>query len=48
MDGSMILARNYDPLYLPGTHWVELGMAPRAESLEEATYSNVRIGVRQP
>jgi hypothetical protein len=30
------------------THWVELGMAPRAESLEQATYSNVRIGVRQP
>jgi hypothetical protein len=48
MDGSMIMARNYDRLYLPDTHWVELGMAPRAESLEQATYSNVRIGVRRP
>jgi hypothetical protein len=48
MDGSMIMSRNYDRLYLPDTHWVELGMAPRAESLEQATYSNVRIGVRQP
>jgi hypothetical protein len=48
MDGSMIMARNYDRLYVPDTHWVELGMAPRAESLEQATYSNVRIGVRQP
>jgi hypothetical protein len=48
MDGSVILSRNYDPLYLLDTHWVELGMAPRAESLERAIYSNVRIGVRQP
>jgi hypothetical protein len=44
----MIMTRNYDNHYLPDTHWVELGMAPRAESLEQATYSNVRIGVRQP
>jgi hypothetical protein len=48
MDGSVILVRNYDRLYLPDTHWVELGMAPRSESLEQATYSNVRIGIRQP
>ncbi len=48
MDGSVIMTRNYDRLYVPDTHWVELGMAPRAESLEQATYSNVRIGVRQP
>jgi hypothetical protein len=48
MDGSVILVRNYDNLYLPDTHWVELGMAPRSESLEQATYSNVRIGIRQP
>jgi hypothetical protein len=48
MDGELILVRNYDRLYLPDTHWVELGMAPRAESLEQATYSNVRIGIRQP
>ncbi|HJS72722.1 MAG TPA: hypothetical protein VJ921_00440 [Vicinamibacteria bacterium] len=48
MDGDVILVRNYDRLYLPETHWVELGMAPRAESLEQAIYSNVRIGIRQP
>jgi hypothetical protein len=48
MDGRVILARNYDRLYVPDTHWVELGMAPRSESLEQATYSNVRIGVREP
>jgi hypothetical protein len=48
MDGTEILTRNYDPLYRPATHWVELGMAEREESLEEAVYSNVTIGIRQP
>jgi hypothetical protein len=48
MEGTVILVRNYDRLYLPDTHWVELGMAPRSESLEQAIYSNVRIGIRQP
>jgi hypothetical protein len=48
MDGNEILVRNYDRLYVPDVHWVELGMAPRAESLEQAIYSNVTIGVRQP
>lgn len=48
LDGSEILVRNYDKIYRPGTHWVELGMAPREESLEQAIYSNVTIGVRQP
>ena len=43
-----IMARNYDPPYRPNTHWVELGMAPRTESLEQAIYSNVTIGVRRP
>lgn len=48
LDGREIMTRNYDPIYRPDPHWVELGMAPRAESLEQAIYSNVRIGVRQP
>lgn len=48
MDGKEILVRNYDNLYRPDTHWVELGMGPRSESLEQAIYSNVSIGVRQP
>ena len=48
LDGREIMARNYDNLYRPATHWVELGMAPRSETLEHVTYSNVTIGVRQP
>jgi len=42
------MSRNYDNLYNPGTHWVELGMAPSSETLEQVTYSNVTIGVRRP
>ena len=48
LDGSTVLVRNYDNIYRPSTHWVELGMAPRSESLEQALYSNVTIGVRRP
>jgi hypothetical protein len=48
MDGAEILVRNYDKIYRPTTQWVELGMAQREESLEQAIYSNVTIGVRQP
>ena len=48
LDGAEIMTRNYDALYRPEQHVVELGMAPRAESLEQATYSNVTIGVRNP
>jgi hypothetical protein len=48
LDGREIMTRNYDPLYRPATHRVELGMAQREESLEEAIYSNVTIGVREP
>ena len=48
LDGAVIMTRNYDPLYRPAQHVVELGMAPRAESLEQAIYSNVTIGVRRP
>lgn len=48
MDGREIMSRNYDNLYRPATHWVELGMGPRSESLEKALYSNVTIGVRRP
>ncbi len=48
MDGREIMTRNYDNLYQPSTHWVELGMGPRNESLEQALYSNVTIGVRRP
>ena len=46
LDGREIMVRNYDPIYRPNVHWIELGMAPREESLEQATYSNVTIGQR--
>lgn len=48
LDGAEILVRNYDPIYQPAVHWIELGMAPRNETLEQAIYSNVKIGVRRP
>ncbi len=48
LDGAEIMARNYDPIYRPSVHWIELGMAPRNETLEQAIFSNVKIGVRQP
>lgn len=48
LDGREIMSRNYDNLYRPSTHWVELGMAPRSETLEQVSYSNVTIGVRRP
>jgi hypothetical protein len=48
LDGQEIMARNYDPIYNPSTHWIELGMAPRHETLEQAVFSNVKIGVRRP
>ncbi len=46
LDGDEVLVRNYDAPYRPGTHWIELGAAPRNESLEQAIFSNVRIGTR--
>jgi len=46
LDGEVVLSRNYEPPYLPDTHWVELGLAQREESLEQAIYSNVKIGRR--
>jgi hypothetical protein len=46
LDGVEILTRNYDFPYAPSTHFVELGCAPRNEPLEEAIFSNVRIGTR--
>lgn len=46
MDGMEVMVRNYDPPYSPATHWIELGAAPRNESLEQAIFSNVRIGTR--
>ncbi|HXV60796.1 MAG TPA: hypothetical protein VEK15_08885 [Vicinamibacteria bacterium] len=46
LDGFEILTRNYDPIYHPKTHWIELGQCERQETLEQAIFSNVRIGSR--
>lgn len=46
IDGIQIMERNYSKIYHLATHWIELGNQERAESLEEAIYSNVKIGNR--
>jgi len=46
LDGVVQMERNYDNPYAPRQHVIELGCAPRQETLEEVTYANVRIGVR--
>ena len=46
MNGQQVLVRNYDLPYELSSHWIELGAAPRNETLEQAIFSNVRIGVR--
>jgi hypothetical protein len=46
LDGFEILTRNYDAVYHPKIHWIELGNCQREETLEEAIWSNVRIGTR--
>lgn len=46
LDGQEILNRNYDRPYSPNPHWVELGNCDREETLEEAIWSNLRIGTR--
>ena len=46
LEGVRILERNYDRPYRPNPFWIELGNQERAETLEEAIWSNVRIGTR--
>jgi hypothetical protein len=46
LNGQQIMSVQYGREYNPQVHRIELGAAPRAETLEEAIYSNVRIGVR--
>jgi hypothetical protein len=47
IDGEQVMSVGYKPEYLPGTHWVELGVnESRNESLIGAIYSNVSIGRR--
>lgn len=46
LQGQEILNRNYDRPYTPNPHWVELGNCEREETLEQAIWSNIRIGTR--
>ena len=46
LEGLEILNRNYDRPYSPNPHWVELGNCAREETLEQAIWSNIRIGSR--
>jgi hypothetical protein len=46
LEGLQIMERNYDRPYRPKTFWIEIGNQDRAESLEEAIFSEIRIGTR--
>ncbi len=46
LEGFEILTRNYDRAYSPNPHWLELGNCSRAETLEQAIWSNIRVGSR--
>ena len=46
LDGYEILNRHYDRPYSLNPHWVELGNCEREETLEQAIWSNLRIGTR--
>ena len=44
LNGARVMSSRYGPAYSPGQHWVELGIAERAESIQGVRYSNVVIG----
>lgn len=46
VDGVLLVSETYVQAYAPDVHWVELGVAERAESIVGVVYSNVRIGRR--
>jgi hypothetical protein len=46
LQGVEILNRNYEAVYHPKTHWIELGQCEREETLEGAIFSNIRISSR--
>jgi hypothetical protein len=44
LDNRMMIELEYGPgAYTPSTHWIEMGIAARRESVTGAIYSNVRI-----
>jgi hypothetical protein len=46
LDGVEQYSQTYDNIYRPATHWIELGVKERKESIIGVIYSNVKIGVR--
>jgi hypothetical protein len=46
LDGVEQFQQSYVNIYRPSTHWIELGVRDRKESIVGIIYSNVRIGPR--
>ncbi len=46
LDGVEQYSQTYVNIYRPATHWIELGVQERKESIIGVIYSNVKIGVR--
>ena len=46
LDERLIMRTGYGPTYRPSTHWIELGIEERAETIVGVVFRNVRIGRR--
>jgi hypothetical protein len=46
LNGNLLISQGYGPAYGPQRHFVELGIAERAESIVGVRYLNVEIGSR--
>lgn len=46
LDGQVQFSQTYNNIYRPSTHWIEMGIKERKESIIGIIYSNVKIGVR--
>jgi hypothetical protein len=44
LENQLMVTVNYNRSYAPDVHWIELGIAERAESIVGVTYSNFRVG----
>ncbi len=46
LDGQEQFSQTYENVYRPATHWIELGVQERKESIIGVVYANLKIGVR--
>jgi hypothetical protein len=46
LDGVLQYSQTYVNIYRPATHWIEMGIKDRKESIIGVIYSNVKIGPR--